>query len=349
VLTSTAGRTRQGFDALVRLAELLALPIVERRERTNFPTSHPLHQGFVPGPFVETADLILVLDSDVPYIPTQVTPRVDATIIQIDVDPVKERIPLWSFPLNLAVRADSARALELIAGYAAEMLTDAAKRRIDTRRGELTTAHDERRAAREAAALTLHDRRPIATEWLGYCLGQLQKEAPDCLFVDESLTSHAAVWNHVDCDEPETMFGSGGSSLGWGLGAAFGVKLARPDRPVVLVVGDGSFVFGEPIAALWASQMNQAPILVVIFNNGCYNANKAPLISAYPKGYSVQGSRFVGTDLTPAPRYDLLAGVVGAAGERVEDPGELPSALRRGLEQVRAGRSVVLDVILGQA
>jgi acetolactate synthase-1/2/3 large subunit len=349
VLTSTAGRTRQGFDALVRLAELLALPIVERRERTNFPTSHPLHQGFLPATFVETADLILVVDSDVPYIPTQVTPRADATIIQIDVDPVKERIPLWSFPLNIAVRADSARALELIAAHAGEMLTDAAERRIDSRRAELTVAHDERRSARQAAALTLRDRQPIATEWLGYCLGQLQKEAPDCLFVDESLTSHGAVWNHVDCDEPETMFGSGGSSLGWGLGAALGVKLARPDRPVVLVVGDGSFVFGEPIAALWASQMNHAPILVVIFNNGCYNANKAPLISAYPKGYSVQGSRFVGTDLTPAPRYDLLAGVVGAVGERVEDPGELPAALRRSLEQVRAGRSVVLDVILGQA
>ncbi len=121
VLTSTTGRTRQGFDALVRLAELLALPVVERRERTNFPTSHPLHQGFQPGPFVETADVILVLDSDVPYIPTQVTPRADATIVQIDLDPVKERIPLWSFPLTMAVRADSARALDLVASEVAEL------------------------------------------------------------------------------------------------------------------------------------------------------------------------------------------------------------------------------------
>ncbi len=167
--------------------------------------------------------------------------------------------------------------------------------------------------------------------------------------MDESLTSHVAVWNHLDTDEPETMFGSGGSSLGWGLGAALGIKLARPDRPVVLVVGDGSFVFGEPLAALWASQMNQAPLLVVVFNNGCYNANKAPLIGAYPQGYSVQGRRFVGTDLTPAPRYDLLAAVVGALGERVEDPGQVLPALHRALDHVRSGRSVVLDVILTQA
>jgi len=349
VLTSTSGRTRQGFEALVKLATLLALPVVERRERTNFPTSHPLHQGFQPGPFVETADVILVVDSDVPYIPTQVTPRADATIVQIDVDPIKERIPLWSFPLTSAIRADSARALELVAGYAAELLTDGDKARIETRRAELTARHNERRAARKASAQAMQTTRPLTAEWLGYCIGQLQREAPECVFVDESLTSHGAVWNHVDTDEPGTMFGSGGSSLGWGLGAALGIKLARPDRPVVLVVGDGSFIFGEPLAAIWASQMNQAPVLAIVFNNGAYNANKAPLISAYPKGYSVQGRHFVGTDLAPSPRYDLLAAVVGAVGERVEDPVEVLPALRRGLDHVRAGRSVILDVILARA
>ncbi len=349
VLTSTSGRTRQGFEALVKLATLLALPVVERRERTNFPTSHPLHQGFLPGPFVEAADVILVVDSDVPYIPTQVTPRSDATIVQIDVDPIKERIPLWSFPLTSAIRADSARALELVAGYAAELLTDGDKARIETRRAELTARHNERRAARKASAQAMQTTRPLTAEWLGYCIGQLQREAPECVFVDESLTSHGAVWNHVDTDEPGTMFGSGGSSLGWGLGAALGIKLARPDRPVVLVVGDGSFIFGEPLAAIWASQMNQAPILAIVFNNGAYNANKAPLISAYPKGYSVQGRHFVGTDLAPSPRYDLLAAVVGAVGERVEDPVEVLPALRRGLDHVRAGRSVILDVILARA
>jgi len=349
LLTSTAGRTRQGFDALGKLAELLALPVVERRERTNFPTSHPLHQGFQPGPFVEAADVILIVDSDVPYIPTQVMPRADATILQIDVDPIKERIPLWSFPLTSAIRADSARALELVAGYAAELLTDRDRARIETRRTELAARHNERRAARRASGQAMQNTRPLTTEWLGYCIGQLQREALECVFVDESLTSHVAVWNHVDTDEPGTMFGSGGSSLGWGLGAALGIKLARPDRPVVLVVGDGSFVFGEPLAALWASQMNQAPILVIVFNNGAYNANKAPLISAYPKGYSVEGRRFVGTDLAPSPRYDLLAAVVGAIGERVEDPADVLPALRRGLEHVRAGRSVVLDVILARA
>jgi acetolactate synthase-1/2/3 large subunit len=348
VLPATTGRTRRGFDALVRLAELLALPVVERRDRTNFPTSHPLHQGFDPAPFVESADLVLVLDHDVPYIPSRTTPREDAAIVQIDLDPVKERIPLWSFPLTMAVRADTSRALELIADRAGELLTDAARGRIETRRADLAARHEGRRQARQAAAQALRAERPIAVEWLGCCVGQLQREAPECVFVDETVTSHQALWNHLDTDEPGTMFGSGGSALGWGLGAALGVKLALPDRPIVLLVGDGSFVFGEPLAALWASQVNRAPILVVIFNNACYNATKTPLAMAYPEGYSVKGHRFVGVDLLPAPRHDLLAAVVGAAGERVEDPGEVLPALRRGLEHVRAGRAAIVDVILAR-
>jgi len=169
------------------------------------------------------------------------------------------------------------------------------------------------------------------------------------VFVDESLTSYPSMWNHVDACEPGTMFGSGGSALGWGLGASLGIKLARPDRPVVLLVGDGSFVFGEPLAALWASQVNHAPFLTVIFNNGAYNANKAPLVKAYPEGHSVRGNHFVGTDLRPAPRYDILATSVGAAGERIEDPGDLLPALRRGIDRVQSGQSVVLDVILRQS
>jgi acetolactate synthase-1/2/3 large subunit len=99
---------------------------------------------------------------------------------------------------------------------------------------------------------------------------------------------------------------------------------------------------------LWASQVNDAPILVVVFDNSCYNATKTPLANAYPEGYSVRSNRFVGVDLLPAPRYDLLAAAAGAAGERIEDPDDVLPALRRSLDQVRSGQSVVLDVILAR-
>jgi acetolactate synthase-1/2/3 large subunit len=86
--------------------------------------------------------------------------------------------------------------------------------------------------------------------------------------------------------------------------------------------------------------------LTVILNNTCYNATKRPLVAAYPGGYSVREDDFIGVDLTPAPRYDKLADVVGAYGERVESPTEVLPALQRAIERTQAGQSAVLDVQL---
>jgi len=348
VLTSTTGRTREGFDGLLRLAELLALPVVDFRTRANFPATNPLHQGFRPEGLIESADLVLVLDHDVPYIPTRTGPPPGAVVAEIDLDPVKERIPLWNFPVALPVRADTGRALDYLADRVGELMTDDTRARVEARRAALSARHLERRSARRRAATAQQADRPIAVEWLAHCLGALQREAPDCVFADESLTSNTTIWEHLDIDRPQTIFGSGGSGLGWGIGGAFGVKLAMPDRPVVALVGDGSFVFGEPLAALWACRMSGAPILVVICNNGVYNATKGPLSQAYPDGYSVRGNRFVGVHLQPGLRLDLVAQAVEAAGERVEDPADVLPALRRGLEHVRNGRSAIVDVILAR-
>lgn len=344
VLTANSGRTQAGYHGLVRLAELLALPVVEWRNRANFPADHPLHQGYDVRPLLEQADVVLALDHDYPYIPTQMQPRADACIIQIDLDPLKERIPLWTFPVDLPIRADTAVALDALADEVEALLAGEHRERIDTRRTTLSARHDRQRD--EWAALAEHaaETTPITLPWIGRCLRQLQDDAPDAIFVDEMITSNEAIWNHVPVRAPGTWFGSGGSGLGWGLGAALGVKLAQPDQPVIALVGDGSFVFGAPTAALWAMQVQQAPVLIVILNNTCYNATKRPLVAAYPEGYSVHADQFVGVDLVPAPRYDLLADVVGAYGERVESPDELLPALHRALERNRNGQTAILDV-----
>src|SRR5262245_14704040 len=181
VLTATTGRSPQGADGLLRLAELLALPVVERRERANFPPGNLLHQGFDPVPFLGSADLVLVLDHDVPYLPTQVAPREDAVVVQIDLDPIKERIPLWSFPVTIPVRADTGRALSAIAQHAIGLLDERSRLRIEARRTALASAHQQQRAAWDRAAQAAPGSRPITRTWLAHCLGQLQREAPDCV------------------------------------------------------------------------------------------------------------------------------------------------------------------------
>jgi len=346
VSTYNVGRSEAGYRGLLRLAELLALPVVEWRNRANFPTDNPLHQGYDVGPLLADADLLFGIDHDFPYIPTRQRLPESTYVIQLDVDPLKERVPLWSFPVDLPVRADSGQALDLIADYAVELLSDDDRRRIETRRAELSRRHERLWGEWDEAARSEAGQVPISLNWLGHCLGELVDEAPDCLFVDEMVTSNSTLWRYLPVRRPGCWFVSGGSGLGWGLGASLGIKLARPDHPVIALVGDGSFMFGAPTAALWAMQVQQAPALVIVLNNSCYNATKSPLVASYPEGYSVRSDHFVGVDLVPPPRYDLLAQSVGAAGERVDDPAELPAALRRGLETVRRGQAMVLDIQL---
>lgn len=346
ILCENSGRTEAGFKNLVELAELLAIPVVEWRNRANFPADHPMHLGYDDKPFVAEADVILALDHDYPYIPTHTHPDPDATIIQIDIDPVKEKIPLWSFPIDLPIRASAGDALPFITEIATEMLTQDDRDRIEARRQRLTQMHMEQRSDWHDAAQRDRDVSPMTARWIGHCLGELYKESPECIFIDETVTNNVSMWQQIPVSEYSSWFCSGGSGLGWGLGAGLGVSLARPGRPVVSIVGDGSFVFGAPTAALWAMQVNKAPVMVVILNNTCYNATKRPLVANYPEGYSVRNDQFVGVDLMPPPRYDLLAQVVGAYGERVEEPDAALPALRRGLEKLRTGQSVVLDMIL---
>jgi acetolactate synthase-1/2/3 large subunit len=346
VLTADLGRHVQGYVALQRLAESLALPVVEWRNRANFPGEHPLHQGYDANELLSRADVVLILDHDVPYIPTLIQPRADARIIQIDVDPIKERVPLWTFVVDLPIRANSAASLEAMTAIVDERVTDEQRRNVEARRAALARRHERLRDDWRGQARDDGDGSDITPAWLGYCLNELATEHPGLVFVDEMVTSNSAVWQQLPVREPESWYVSGGSGLGWGLGAALGVKLARPDRRVVSLVGDGSFVFGAPTAALWAAQVQSAPFLVVIFNNACYNATKRPLVAAYPEGYSVSTDRFVGIDIAPPPRYDLIAAACGAYGEQVSAPGELLDALRRGLERVQAGQTAVVDVQL---
>ena len=117
---------------------------------------------------------------------------------------------------------------------------------------------------------------------------------------------------------------------------------------MVALVGDGSFVFGSPVAALWAAQQAAAPFLTIVMNNGGYNASKMPVLGLFPDGASKRANAFPGVRFNTPPDYAALARSCHAYGERVEDPAELPAAIDRGLSAVNAGQAAVLDVVLAQ-
>jgi acetolactate synthase I/II/III large subunit len=201
---------------------------------------------------------------------------------------------------------------------------------------------DERSWA--TALSSLRKRRPIAAEWVGAALAErLPRQS---IVLDEMITSSDAVRRYLARQEPGSVLSASAPGLGWGLGAALGARLAAPDHMVAAVVGDGSFIFGSPVAALWAAQQAQAPFLTVILNNAGYNASKMPVLGLFPDGASSRANAFPGVRFSTPPDYAMLARSCHAYGERVEDPDEVGPAIERALAAVQAGQAAVLDVAL---
>jgi acetolactate synthase-1/2/3 large subunit len=133
--------------------------------------------------------------------------------------------------------------------------------------------------------------------------------------------------------------------MGWPLGAAFGAKLAAPDRMVINLIGDGGFIYGCPVATLWASSAYKAPFLSIIFNNQSYNSIKELIRMNYGESSVSSEMGFeVGTDIKTPPDFAMVAESCGAYGQRVEEPSDLLPALQGAADRVRRGKSAVLDV-----
>ena len=167
------------------------------------------------------------------------------------------------------------------------MLTKADMGRIEERRERLTQRKQEIRQQDEDAAMRVATRDPISPRWVGYQIGQMLEE--QAIVLDDTLSSTAAFRPYHGRSLPGSYFKSGGSAGGWGTGAAFGAKTAAPDRDVVLVTGDGYFMFGSPLAALWSSGHYKTPFLTVVFVNKSYSTGTAGVDGAYPGGYAASG------------------------------------------------------------
>jgi len=341
IIAGYSGRHSQGVASLVELAETLGARVVTSQYRMNFPTTHPLFGGFDSGPYIKDADVIFVIDHDVPYIPGRAKLRSDAKIIHFDIDPVKRDFPVWGFPADILVECDSSKALPLLNQVIREKATPEDKSRFQVRSQRLKDEHQKLLEQRQQLAKA--GQKTISAEWLCHCLDEVIDE--DAIVIEEAVTNRFSVLNQIQRTRPGTFFTSEGSSLGWALGAALGAKLASPDSTVVTLVGDGTFIFGAPIPALWASNAYQAPFLCVIFNNQLYSAPKGAIRNVYgEQGYSAKTGLWIGVDITPSPDYALIARACGGYGQMVEEPEKLKTALINALEQVRQGKPAVVDV-----
>lgn len=328
----------EAVPLLAHLAERCAIPVVMHNSRTVcLPSSHPMHFGFEPGALLADADLVIVLESDVPWIPHLQHPPAGCRVAHVAEDPFFVRYPMRSFPSDLAVQAGCINALDALV-KAVEPRLQMADARIAARRARLTERMRLRRAqlAKDSAAGGT-----ISPAYLSRVIGETVGD--DAIIFNE----YPLRPDHCAREKPGSFFALGpAGGLGWGFGAALGAKLAAPDAFVVATLGDGAYMFANPTVGHWVSATHNLPILTVVFNNSRYGAVRNATLSMFKDGAAGENDGRTFADLDASPAYEAMAMAQGAYAERVEKPADLPNVLLRAREAVVSGRrQALLNVI----
>ena len=335
VITTYLGRHPRAVERLVALSESYGVGVCEvTPQYVNFPGDHPHHLGYRRNRLVDEADLILMLDVDVPWIPSKVTPAPEAKLLHIDVDPLKLGLGSWHFPARHSYQADTGRALDQL--LALDAVPPAG------REGRCAWIADARRRAQDAS--TPDESGPITTEELTLAVRELVDERT--IVIVEEPSGSESIPSILRMRAPGSYLGMGGAGLGWGINAAIGAKLARPDATVITLTGDGCYLFGVPSSAYWVAGTYRTPHLTVIYNNGGWHSPRLSTGWVHPDGVAARNDTFWVTVGKGARLADLAAAAGNAEAFVVADRKELRPVLGRALETIRAGRCAVVDVVL---
>ena len=187
----------------------------------------------------------------------------------------------------------------------------------------------------------MKDTAPISPILVAHALNMVRDESA---IVVEEL---GAPFPFLDITRPDSFITGHSGALGMALGQALGAKLAAGKRQVITTVGDGSYMFGVPLAAHFVARAENLPTLTMVFNNSQWYAVRRATMSMYPNGDAAKQNSLPIVDLAPSPDFEKVAESCGGYGERVEDPAKLIPAIERALKKVDDGQQVTLNVITG--
>lgn len=297
-----------------------------------------MYVGQDPEPWISEADVVLVVDSLAPWSPDVHRLAPGCRVIQLGPSPLYNRFPVRSFRSDLSITTEVGSGL---VGLEQELHDLAGDNEVIGRRRERVGRHvDGRRERLRRLSQPIADQL-MTKDWVSHCVGQAIEAMTatviselGCPFDPLELTGHGS-WRQ----EPH----SGG--FGWGLPCAMGIKLADPERLVVATMGDGSYMFANPVACHQVAEANGIAVLTVVLNNSGYGAVRHSVLDLYPSGYASKGDVVALTALSPSPDFAKVAEASRAHSETVVDAGDLAAALERAIRVVTVERrQALLDV-----
>ena len=355
VVTGYSGRNHKAVEALVSLADTVrGLRVLDTGGSDMcFPADHAGWLGTRYGgdESITTADVLLILDCDVPWVNTLRKPQSSAKIFHLDVDPLKQSMLVFYINAQQRYRVDAETAVRQIVAH---LQTNCSERLsssdFNDRWNALQKSHQSRLSEISARAQ--------ASDKLtsDYVCSAVRKALPeDTIFAVEAVTNTNMAADQIQAKLPGQWIHCGGGGLGWSGGGALGIKLAADaadkslrKRFVVQIVGDGSYMFSVPSSVYWISNRYNIPILTIVLNNEGWNTPRRSVLLVHPNGEASKVSREeLNISFRPSPNYSGIAreatdGVI--FGSRVSNHEELHSMLAKAVESLEKGVSAVLDV-----
>lgn len=275
IIASHSGRSHDAVPLLAALSTALAIPVLAVcPSAVAIPFSHPHFLGitYINGRshshHLAKADVILVLDSDIPWVQGVQPPSPDARVFVVDSgDPLKtiSAVGQWHVDAEMMCNADIVVALEGINAAVEQQIKSSDASLIDQRRIAITAEHEEWVRTLDHLEDTwsedLEDGRATLPNILGVLRRTIEEQTPShslqkTLVLNEGITNYPIVWEHMRTELPGGQITSGGASLGWSLAAAVGAHMGAGNKYELLVsiVGDGSFMFCVPSSAYWIAR-----------------------------------------------------------------------------------------------
>lgn len=335
ILAQHGAGSTEAFAALGALAERWAVPVCHYwAVQIAIATDHPMYAGIDPKWLLERADLVIVLDSLAPWSQQAHAARDDATVVHIGPDPLKARMPIRNF------RSDISIACELSDGVlalAAAMDGIEPGQAVTARRSETVERNETtRKTAIEHAEIGREG--TMTADYVALKVSQALVGREAVLLSERGCPMPAMTLDHHHAWYQEPHAGG----LGWSFPAALGMQLADREQLVVATMGDGSYMFANPVACHQIAEALELPVLVIVMNNAEWAAVRHSVLDIYPEGYASKTNQMPLTALSPIPDFIKVAEASRAYARKVESADELEVALAEAIGHVSQKRGLAL-------
>ena len=338
IIAQRGAGSADGFAALSQLASDWAIPVCQYwAVQLAIPTDHPMYVGIDPGPWLAHADVVLAIDSLAPWSAAAHAIPADCKVIHAGPDPLYARFPVRNFRSDVALAGETADVIQALAAAMRPLLDRHAAGRSD-RKVRVAEHGRADRARIQAGVEAGGSGEQMTKAWVSHCLSRAIEGREVSV-----LSELGCPLEPLTLREPGTWFQephSGG--LGWAFPAALGMQLAAPERLVVATMGDGSYMFANPVVCHQIAEALALPVLLLLLNNREWGAVRQSVLGIYPDGHAARTNRMPLTSLEPTPDFTKVAQASRAWTASVDAPAKLADVLAKAIAHVTTARSQAL-------